>query len=171
MLCISDTQIKNLISNWPRTQKFSQLGYYRQGRQVLLTLLTMVTHWSRSTSNFYALIGYNLTGEFMQKIYPASWNLFTLTAEADRVLCQLVMSFSTGCTKCNSAAIKSLLLFMASLFVGFLVEKYVACQSRKFDIGWRRFVFVFHFAWLKSLKRFWPYLIAFRSCISKGQPE
>ena len=30
--------------------------------------LTMVTRWSRSTSNFYALIGQNLTGEFMRKI-------------------------------------------------------------------------------------------------------
>ena len=49
------------------------------------------TRWSRSTSNFYALIGQNLTGEFMRKIYTASWNLFTVTAEADRVLCQLVM--------------------------------------------------------------------------------
>ena len=38
MLCLSDTQIKILISNWPRTRKFSQLGYYRQGRQLLLTL-------------------------------------------------------------------------------------------------------------------------------------
>ena len=47
--------------------------------------------WSRSTSNFYALIGQNLTGEFMRKIYAASSNLFTLTAEAERVLCQLVM--------------------------------------------------------------------------------
>ena len=28
----------------------------------------------------------NLTGEFMRKIYAASSNLFTLTAEADRVL-------------------------------------------------------------------------------------
>ena len=54
----------------------------------------MVTRWSRSTSNFYALIGQNLTGEFMRKIYAASWNLFTLTAEADRVLCQLVMFFN-----------------------------------------------------------------------------
>ena len=63
---------------------------YRQGRQLLLTFLTMVTRWSRSTSNFYALIGQNLTGEFMRKIYAASWNLFTLIAEADRVLCQLV---------------------------------------------------------------------------------
>jgi len=41
--------------------------------------------------NFYTLIGQNLTGEFMRKIYAASQILFTLTAEADRVLCQLVM--------------------------------------------------------------------------------
>ena len=51
----------------------------------------MVTRWSCSTSNFYALIGQNLTGEFMRKIYAASWKVFTLTAEADKVLCQLVM--------------------------------------------------------------------------------
>ena len=60
---------------------------YRRGRP----FLTMVTHWSRSTSNFYDLIGQNLTGEFMRKINAASWNLFTLRVEADRVLCQLVM--------------------------------------------------------------------------------
>ena len=51
----------------------------------------MVTRWSRSTSNIYALIGQNLTGDFMQEIYAASCNLFTLTAEADRVLCQCVI--------------------------------------------------------------------------------
>ena len=45
--------------------------------------------WSRSTSNFCALIGQNLTGEFMRKMYAASWNLFTLTAEADRILCDV----------------------------------------------------------------------------------
>ena len=44
---------------------------------MLLTFLTMVTRWLRSKSNFYALIGQNLTGEFMQKIYAASGNLFT----------------------------------------------------------------------------------------------
>ena len=43
-------------------------------------------------SKFYALIGQNLTSEFMQKIHEAPGNLFTLIAEADRVLCcQLVM--------------------------------------------------------------------------------
>ena len=51
----------------------------------------MVMRWSRSTFRFYALIGQNLTGEFMRKIYAASLILFTLTAEAYRVLCQLLM--------------------------------------------------------------------------------
>ena len=73
--------IKILISDWPRTRKFSQRRPF----------LTTVTGWSRSTSNFYALIGQNLTGEFMRKIYAASWKSFSLTAKADRVLCQLVM--------------------------------------------------------------------------------
>ena len=50
------------------------------------TFLNMVTRLSHSTSSFHALIGQNLKGEFMWKIYGASWNLFTLTAEADRVL-------------------------------------------------------------------------------------
>ena len=62
---------------------------------------------------------------------------------------------------------------MTGLFIGFLVEKCVTCYSRKSDFGWRRFVF--HFASCvrrcKSLKRFWPYLIVFRSCISNGKPE
>ena len=51
----------------------------------------------------------------------------------DRVLCQLVMFltvFFTGCTKWNTAAIKSLLLFIAGLFIVFLVEKCATCQSR-----------------------------------------
>ena len=80
--------IRILISTWLRTRKFSQFfKKYRRGRPYL----TMVTRWSRSTFNFYTLIGQNLTGEFMRKNYAASWKLFTLTAEAERVLCQRVM--------------------------------------------------------------------------------
>ena len=51
--------------------------FYMQGRQSLLTFLTMVTRWSRFSSNFYALIGQNLTGEFMWKMYAASVNFFS----------------------------------------------------------------------------------------------
>ena len=64
-----------LISNWPRTWKFSQFFKNTGGEDLFLT---MVTHWSRSTSNSYALIDQNLTGEFMRRIYAASWKLFTL---------------------------------------------------------------------------------------------
>ena len=53
----------------PRTRKFSQLFKNTGGKD---QFLTMVTRWSRSTSNFYSLIGQNLTGEFMRKIYAAS---------------------------------------------------------------------------------------------------
>ena len=38
---------------------------------MLFTFLTILTRWLRSTSNSYALIGQNLTGEFTQKIYAA----------------------------------------------------------------------------------------------------
>ena len=86
----------------------SAITCYKQRRQLLLTFLTMVTHWSCSEepprgsyaivckyvcsmSNLYALIGQNLTGEFMRKIYTAIWKLFTLATETDRVLCHLVM--------------------------------------------------------------------------------
>ena len=62
--------IKILILNGPRSE--NSASYYGQGRQFLLTFRTVVTRWSRSMSSFYALIGQNLTGEFMWKIYAAS---------------------------------------------------------------------------------------------------
>ena len=122
----------------------------------------MVTRWSRSTSNFYALIGQNLTGEFTQKIYAASWKLFTLTAKADRVCCQLVM-------------------FLTIFFHWMYKMKYSCHQESSVIHGWfvywvfgwemRRLsklgnpisdgiVFVFHLAQcvrgFKSLKQLWP---------------
>ena len=62
--------IKILISNWPWTRKFSQFLKKHAGK----TFSYQATRWSRSTSNFYALIGQNLTGEFIRKIYAASGN-------------------------------------------------------------------------------------------------
>ena len=87
MFCLCAVQLKF----WLQTDLAHEnsASCYRQGRQLLLTFLTMVMHWSHSTSNFYALIGQNLTGEVMPKIYAASWILFTFTAEADTVFCNL----------------------------------------------------------------------------------
>ena len=41
-------------------------------KEVGFDFVTMVTRWSRSTSDFYVLIGQKLTGEFMRNIYAAS---------------------------------------------------------------------------------------------------
>ena len=68
-----------LLQFWFQTDlgRENSASYYRQGRQLLLTFITIVTRWSHSTSNLYALIGQNLTSEFMAKMYAASGNLFT----------------------------------------------------------------------------------------------
>ena len=79
--------IKILISNWPRTRKFSQF-FTNTGGEDLFLPWSSIGH---ALCPIFVLIGQNLTREFMWKIYAASWKLFTLTAEADRVLCQLVM--------------------------------------------------------------------------------
>ena len=53
-MSLSPSTITILISNRPQTQNFSLFFLkYRRGRP----FLTMVTCWSRSTFNFYALIG------------------------------------------------------------------------------------------------------------------
>ena len=89
MLCLCAAQLKF----WFQTDlgRKNLASCYRQGRQLLLTFLTLVTRWSHSSFSFYVLIGQNLMGEFMRKIDATSWILFPLTAEADRVLCQVVM--------------------------------------------------------------------------------
>ena len=100
----------------------------------------MVTRWSRSTSNVYALIGQNLTGEFMRKIYAASCKLFTLTAEADRVLCQLV-------------------LFLTVFFHWMYKMKYTCYQESSVIHG----QFVYCFFWLRD-----PSLVKVRNPILDG---
>ena len=62
---------------------------------------------------------------------------------------------------------------MASLFLGFLVEKYVTCQSRKSDLGWHRFRFspcLMHKRVAKS-EAILALLDTFQGCISNGKPE
>ena len=70
-----------------------------------------------------------------------------------------------------SRSFKSLLLFTASLFIGVLVEKYVACQSRKSDFGWHRFRF---FCLMRKRVEKSEAILALLDsfqCISNGKPE
>ena len=77
--------IWNKLCSWAALLKFwfradlgreNSTGFYMQGRQSLLTFLT-VTRWSRSKSTFCVLISHNLTGEFTRKNSAASGNLLT----------------------------------------------------------------------------------------------
>ena len=97
-------------------------------------------------------------------VYFDSWSWQSFVSTFDFINCLFLLDVQ----KWNTAAIKSILLFMASWFIGFLVERCVACQSRKSDFRYHRFRF---WPCLESLKRYWPYLISFRSCISNGKPE
>ena len=82
-------------------------SYYRQG----MTFIAMVTRWSRSMSNFNALIGQNLIkgewcGKFMQHLETC-----LPIAEADTISCPhllmfLTVFFSSGCKKRNTVVIK-----------------------------------------------------------------
>ena len=62
---------------------------------------------------------------------------------------------------------------MASLFIGFLVEKYVTCQSSKSDFGWHRLRFS-PFLMRKRVGKseaILALLDTFQGCISNGKPE
>ena len=67
----------------PDLGRENSAGFNKQGRQLLLTFLTVVTRWSCSTSNFYALVGQNLTDEFMMKIFVSSCNAFNYLCPLD----------------------------------------------------------------------------------------
>ena len=103
-------------------------------------------------------------GRFMQHLETCLLWQLRLTEFYVNLWC-FWLSFTTKCTKWNIAAIKSLLLFMAGLFIGFLVEKCVACQSRKSDFGWH-IVLAFYLAWwvrgLKSQKAILALLDSFQ---------
>ena len=143
MLCFCAAQLKFCFKT--DLGRENSASYYRQGKQLLLTLLTMVTRWSPSTSNLYALIGQNLTGEFVRKIYTASWILllwqlklteFCVNLDVFNCLFPLFVQNEFSCYQESSV-----IYGQASLFIGFLVEKYVTCHSRKSDFGWHRFRF------------------------------
>ena len=171
--------IKILISNWPRKLKFSQSLQAGKTCQLLLTFLTKVTLWSRCTSNFYALIGQDLTGEFMRKIYAAcilklvyfdswSWQSFVSTCDVfSRLFLLDVQEMKFSCYQ-ESSVIRGQFVFWV---FGWEIRRLVKVGNTI----WDGIVFVFNLAWsvreLKSLRRYWPYLIASRSCILNGKPE
>ena len=174
MLCLCAAQLKF----WFQTDlgRENSASYYRPGRQLLMTLLTMVMRWSRSTSIFYALIGQNLTGEFMRKIYAASlayfdsWSWQSFVSTCDVFNCLFPLNVQNEIQLLSRVFCYS---WLVCLLVFWLRDVSLVKVRNLILDG---MVFIFHLAWckrgFKSLKWFWPYLIAFRSCILKiGKPE
>ena len=137
---------------------------YRHGRQLLLTFLTMVTHWSCSTSNFYVPIsGLWIYVENLCYI----WKRCLLIAEGDRVLCHLVMFFTLFPLDVQNEIHLPSRFFCYSWLICLLeVEKWASCQSNRKSIS-----FNFFSKRVESLKWFWRYLMAFRSCIWTGKRD
>ena len=77
---------------------------------------------------------------FTDDVYFDSWSWESFVSTCDVFNCLLPLDVQN---EIQLAAIKSQepLLVMASLFIGFLVEKYVACRSRKSDFGMASFSF------------------------------
>ena len=133
LLSLWPRTVKILISNSPRTRKFSQLFKNTGGKtfsyhgHALVTLYVqfLYSDWSKFDRCVHAENSYS----FLKVVCFDSWQSFVSTG------------FCTGCTKWNTATNKSLLLSIAGLFIGFLVEKCVACQN--WVIRFRMALFLF----------------------------
>ena len=153
---------KILISNWPRTRKFSQL--LQAGKTVAFdfahhghTLVTLYVQFLRSDWSKYEKW---VHAEF----YVGYWILFTLTAEADRVLFQLFSCLFPLDVRNEIQLLSGVFRYSRLVCsLGFWLRNTSLVKVRNPISG--SIVFVFHLAWcvrgLKSLKRFWPYLIVF----------
>ena len=163
MCCI----IKIFISNWPRTRKFGQL------LQAQKTVALDFSHHVHALIMLYIQFLCSDWSKFDRwvhvEIYAASWSLFTLTAEADK-LTECCVNFTTcDVFNClfpldvqNEIQLLSGVPCYSSLvcLLGFWLR-----NTSLVKVGWHRFRF--HLAWcvrgLKCLKRYWPYLIPSRS--------
>ena len=158
-----------LLKCWFRTdlghENSTGFYIYMQGRQSLLTFLT-VTCSSRSTPNFYVLIGQNWTGEFMGKIYAASGNLLTDSWSRP--------SFVSSCDVLNCLfllGVQNEIQLLSTLFCNswlVCLLRFLLTNARLVkDIGnpisdgivFKNAAYSLALAWgvrgLKSLKRFW----------------
>ena len=105
----------------------------------------------------------------LKLVYFDSWSWQSFVSTCDVFNCLFPLNIVQNEIQLPS---ESLLLFMASLFIGFLVEKYVACQSRNSDFGWHRFRFS-PCLMRKRVEKSEAILALLDSfqCISNGKPE
>ena len=135
--------IKILIANWPRTRKFSQLLQARKDSCLLLcSPWSRVGHALRPIFMLWLVKIWHVSscGKFIQHLESCLlWQLklteFCVNLDVFNCLFPLDVQ--------NEIQVLSgvFYIFMANLFIGFLVEKYFTCQSRKSGFGWHHFRF------------------------------
>ena len=133
--------IKILISNWPRARKFSQL--LQAGKTVafdvshhvhaLVTLYVqfLCSDWSKFDRWVHAE---NLCS-ILNLVFFDSWSWQSFVSTCD------VFNFLFPLDVQNEIQLLSGVFCYSWLVCRLLVEKCVACRSRKFDFEWHRFRF------------------------------
>ena len=166
--------IKILISNWSRARKFSQLFENTGGESVFLKW-SRVGHALRPIFMFWLVkIGQvSSCGKFMQPLETCLLWQLKLTEFCVNLRCFISCLFPLDVQ--NEIQLLSRVFCYSWLvcLLGFWLRNTSLVKvGNPISDG---IVFVFHLAWcvrgFKSLKRFWPYLIPFRTCISNVKPE
>ena len=158
--------IKSLISNWPRTRKFSQL------LQAAKTVAFDFSHHGHALITLYVQFLCFSCGKLcsiLKLVYfdSRSWQSFVSTCNV--LNCLFLLDVQSEIQLLSRVFCYSWLVCLLDFW---LRNTSLVKVGNPISDG---IVFVFHLAWcvrgLKSLKRFWPYLIASRICISNGRPE
>ena len=163
--------IKILNSKWPRIRKFRQLlqagktvafnfsPWSRVGHALRsIFMLWFVKIWQVSScANFYVAC-------ILKLVYFDSWRWESFVSTCDVFNCLFPLGVPNEIQLLSRVFCYSWLVCL----LGFWLRNALLVKvGNPISDG---IVFVFRLAWclrgLKSMKRFWPYLIAFRSCIS-----
>ena len=141
-------------------------SFYRQGRQLLLNFLQFLcSDWSKFDRWVFAE---NLCS-ILKLVYYDNWSWQSFMSTSGVFSCLFLLDIQNEIQLLGKVFCHSWLVCL----LGFWLRNTLLVKvGNSISDG---IVFVFYLAWcvrgLKSLKRFWPYLIAFRSCISNGKPE
>ena len=158
--------LKILISNWPRTRKFSQLFKNTGGED--LSYVSYHGHALRPIFMLWLVRIWKLGSRSILKlVYFDSWSWQSFVSTCDVFNCLFPLDVQIQLKKrtfCYS--------WLVCLLGFWLRNASLVKVGNPISDG---IVFVFHLAWcvrgFKSLKQLWPSLIAFRNWISNGKPE
>ena len=160
--------IKILILNWPRTRKFSlavALDFAHSGHS-LATLYAQLL--SSDWSKFYRWVHAENLCSILNLVYFDSWSWQSFVSTCDVFNCLFPLDVQNEIQLLSEVFCYSWLVCL----LGFWLRNTSLVKVGNPISGGT--LFVFDLAWcvrgLKSLKRYWPYLIPFGSCIFNGKP-